>query len=153
MITTSYYFKIRPREALIKKVNDYSAAYDFDISRIFLDEELWTKRGTYPMMIDEGNLIKAMHLADLYSEYVATDFVRNNNPQLYAFFIEILGSEHYSLQTFDTWWELEYVGKGVNVYEGYEAGISLEALRHFSETGDAAVDKWVTRSIKTRSSG
>jgi hypothetical protein len=114
---TTYYFKIRPRETLIQKVTEYNVAHDTDISRIFLDEEIWAKRGSYPMRIDEGNLIKAIHLADLYSDYVSDGSLSTRDPQLYAFFIEILGSEHYCLETFDQWWEIEYLGNGANIYE------------------------------------
>lgn len=147
MMKSLSYYLIRPNANLIDRVMEYNKANDTDMTKIFLDTELWSKQNSSRITGDYTDLVKVMFIADLYSEYFATDFLQRHNPDLYKFFVEILGLPPYSLHTFDKWWQIEYLGRGVNKFEAYEQSIGRLPVDLFLETGNPRVDTWL-ESIK-----
>jgi hypothetical protein len=149
--STRYYF-IRPRQRLIERVREYEQAHDVELMGLFLPPELWSKRKKHSLHWDEPNLLKAMFIAEMYSEYLTGDFLKTKSPKVYDFLVEILGLGQYNLQTFDQWWKIEYLGDGLNAFDVLADQLQLEVLRKFSETGDPTVDNWIKSEIKKKES-
>lgn len=128
------YYLIRPKANLIERVMEYNRVNNIDVNKIFLDTELWSKQMTTRVLDDDRNQVKVLFISDLYAEYLKNDFLQRNNLGLYRFFVEILGLPPYNLDTFNKWWEIEYLGNGVNEFEAYEQDVGRLSVDLFPKT-------------------